>query len=226
MKSKKAADIKIVDKLVSMPIGDLKPYDKNPHTHPPEQLADIEKSILYYGFNVPILINKEKGIIAGHGRYVAAQKLKMKFVPVIFLEHLAAPAAKAFLLAENKAAEGATWDQNLLAEVMQDLHKVNFDLSKTGFNTEELNELLEDLTVDEPTDGPPSRGRAGGTIREPRAGVVIGIGDYVVVIKNETSIHRIKEFNEFMISNPTLKTETDETLENRALDILDDILPA
>lgn len=226
MKNKKAADIKIVDKLVSMPIDDLKPYDKNPHQHPPEQLADIEKSISYYGFNVPILIDKEKGIVAGHGRYVAARKLKMKFVPVIFLEHLDAPATKAFLLAENKAAEGATWDQNLLAEVMQELHGLNFDLSKTGFNTDELNELLETLTVDEPTDGPPSRGRAGGTIREPRKGVVVGIGDYVVVVKNDTSVQRIKEFNDFMLTNPTLKSETDEKIENRVLDILDEILPA
>jgi len=96
------------------PIEKVIPYARNPRTHSPEQVMQIAASIAEFGFVNPILVDTDAGILAGHGRLLGAQKLKLKEVPVIVLDHLTPAQRKAYLLADNKLAELAGWDEDLL----------------------------------------------------------------------------------------------------------------
>src|SRR5437870_12937675 len=92
----------------------LIPYARNPRTHSDAQVAQIAASIAEFGFNNPILVDTKSGIIAGHGRLLAAQKLKLAEVPVIVLDHLSEQQKRAYIIADNKLAENAGWDDDLL----------------------------------------------------------------------------------------------------------------
>ena len=105
-------------------------------------MAQIAASIKEFGFNNPILVDKEKGIIAGHGRVLAARKLGMDKVPTVELSHLTETQRKAYIIADNKLALNAGWDNHLLKLEMQGLDDEKFDLTLTGFNIEELDGLF------------------------------------------------------------------------------------
>src|SRR6266705_2499006 len=96
------------------PLDRLIPYARNPRTHSDTQVAQIAASIAEFGFNNPILVDTGAGIIAGHGRLLAARKLQLKEVPVIVLDHLTDAQKRAFIIADNKLAENAGWDEELL----------------------------------------------------------------------------------------------------------------
>ena len=133
------------------PLERLKPYDRNARTHSQEQVAKIAASITEFGFNSPILVAQDDGIIAGHGRLAAARKLGLADVPVIVLDHLSPAQRRAYVLADNRIAEDAGWDMALLAEEIGDLDAVEFDLDAIGFEKHELDALLADgLLGDEP----------------------------------------------------------------------------
>lgn len=128
------------------PIDRLIPFDRNPKLHPEDQINRIAASIIEFGFNVPILVDSVRGIIAGHGRLRAARRLGFTAVPVIQLIHLSQTQAKAFLLAENKLGETG-WDNDALEDLILELDDDGFDLSLTGFSGFELDGLLgSDLT--------------------------------------------------------------------------------
>lgn len=127
-------------------IKDLIPYASNSRTHSDEQVAQIAASIKEFGFNNPILLDGDKGIIAGHGRLLAARKLSLDKVPTIELEHLTENQRKAYVIADNKLALNADWDMDLLALEMNGLDQEGFDLSLLGFDDNELATILAEET--------------------------------------------------------------------------------
>ena len=124
------------------PIERLIPYARNPRTHSDAQVAQIAASIAAFGFNNPILVDTKAGIIAGHGRLLAARKLQLAEVPVIVLDHLTEAQKRAYILADNQLALNAGWDDTLLAAELAALQLEDFNLDLIGFEDEELARLL------------------------------------------------------------------------------------
>ena len=122
----------------------LVPYAKNARTHSPEQVAQIGASIVEFGFNAPILVDSNAGIIAGHGRLLAARKLGLQEVPVVVLDHLTDTQRRAYIIADNRLAENAGWDEKLLAAELADLEREGLNLTLVGFSDAELEILLAD----------------------------------------------------------------------------------
>lgn len=133
-------------------VDDLIPYVNNSRKHSDEQVAQIASSIKEFGWTNPILIDGTNSIIAGHGRLMAARKLKMEEVPTIELSHLTDTQRKALVIADNKLALNADWDTTLLTIELDELLKDGFALDILGFNADELNALLEPEQVDGLTD--------------------------------------------------------------------------
>src|SRR5882672_9640195 len=104
----------ITQQIEQWPVDRLVPYARNPRTHSDAQVAQIAASIREFGFNNPILVDTQSGIIAGHGRLLAARKLQLEQVPVIVLDHLSEAQKRAYILVDNKLAENAGWDEELL----------------------------------------------------------------------------------------------------------------
>jgi len=123
----------------------LIPYAKNSRTHSEAQVAQIAGSIKEFGFNNPVLIDEDNGIIAGHGRVMAAQKLGLQAVPCIRLAHLSDTQRKAYVIADNRLALNAGWDDQMLTVELQELDSESFDLSLLGFEADELNALLNPI---------------------------------------------------------------------------------
>lgn len=123
------------------PVDKLIPYARNSRTHNDEQIVQIVASIKEFGFTNPILVGADDVIIAGHGRLLAAQRMGLKEVPIIKLPHLSETQRKALVIADNKIALNAGWDEEMLALEMKELGDVDFDLDILGFSDEELKEL-------------------------------------------------------------------------------------
>lgn len=124
------------------PTDRLVPYAKNARTHSPEQVAQIAASIVEFGFVNPILVDTNAGIIAGHGRLLAARKLGLGECPVVVLDHLSETQRRAYIIADNKLAQNAGWDDATLAAELADLEAEGMDLALVGFSDEELRELM------------------------------------------------------------------------------------
>lgn len=120
----------------------LVPYERNARTHSDEQVAQIAMSIQEFGFTNPILVDADDGILAGHGRLLAARDLGMKEVPVVVLDHLTPQQRKAYVLADNKLALNAGWDVDLLASEIELLRTDGFELSLLGWSADELLGLM------------------------------------------------------------------------------------
>jgi DNA modification methylase len=120
----------------------LTPFARNARTHSAAQIAQIAASILEFGFTSPILVDSNSGVIAGHGRLLAARKLGMAEVPVIVLDHLSEIQKRAYIIADNKLALNAGWDEELLAAELADLEQEGLDLALVGFSEDELRDLL------------------------------------------------------------------------------------
>ena len=131
----------LIDKLI--------PYAKNSRTHDDAQVAQIAASIKEFGWTNPILVDGDKGIIAGHGRLMAARKLGMTEVPVIELKDLTPTQKKAYIIADNRLALNAGWDDQLLTIELNELLADKFSLDLLGFNADELNALLNPVQINE-----------------------------------------------------------------------------
>lgn len=129
-------------KIEQLATADLIPYARNTRTHSPKQVAQIAGSIREFGFTNPVLIDAENGIIAGHGRVMAASKLGLTKVPCIRLAHLTETQKRAYIIADNKLALNAGWDEELLGLELADLREADFDLSLIGFDGEEIEHAL------------------------------------------------------------------------------------
>jgi len=141
-------------------IATLIPFAKNSRTHDDAQVAQIAASIREFGFTNPVLIDEANGIIAGHGRVLAARKLKLSEVPCIRLSHLSESQKRAYVIADNKLALNAGWDEVMLKLELADLKALDFDLDLTGFSADEIDALLaekgtEGLTDPDETPEPP-----------------------------------------------------------------------
>jgi DNA modification methylase len=137
--------------ITAKPIDSLIPYANNARKHDENQIKQIASSIKEFGFNNPVLIDKDNGIIAGHGRVLAAQRLGWTEVPTIALEHLTETQKKAFILADNRIAMNSTWDNELLAIELEALNG-EMDLTDLGFEPGEINKLLNGDVIDGLTD--------------------------------------------------------------------------
>jgi len=140
---------KMADHIELKSVKELIPYSKNARTHSENQVAQIANSIIEFGFTNPILIDSNKGIIAGHGRLMAAKKLNLPQVPVVILDHLTEAQKRAYIIADNKLAENAGWDEEILANELNDLKQEDFDLDLIGFEDQELEKLFTNLYEDE-----------------------------------------------------------------------------
>lgn len=126
------------------PVDKLVPYANNARTHTAAQIAKIAASIREFGFTNPVLIDARRGIIAGHGRVLAAQMLAMERVPVIELGHLTAAQRRAYVIADNRLALDAGWDSEMLALELGELRDLDFDLGLTGFDGHQLEAIFDD----------------------------------------------------------------------------------
>lgn len=117
---------------------DLIPYARNSRTHSAEQVAQIAASIREFGWTNPVLIDGENGIIAGHGRVLAAHKLGETRVPTIELSHMSDTQKRAYIIADNKLALNAGWDNDMLALEIDELKEAGYDIGLTGFNIDEI----------------------------------------------------------------------------------------
>lgn len=149
--------------VVQTPIDTLRPAKANARVHSKKQLKQIARSIQRYGFNAPVLIGDDHEIIAGHGRVEAAKLLGLTHVPSICLAHLNEIERRAYLIADNKIALNAGWDQDLLAGEMQVLIDHGFDIADTGFSIAEADILLEEANDAAPV----SKKKAGAEDRIP-----------------------------------------------------------
>ena len=172
-----------VDKLI--------PYAKNARTHSDEQVAQIAGSIKEFGFNNPILVDKDNSVIAGHGRLMAARKLGMDKVPVVELDHLTESQRKAYVLADNRIALNSGWDTSMLSLELQDL-KDDIDLSLLGFDPDELDALLNPV---EETEGLTDEDAVPKLPEEPKTklGDIYILGNHRLMCGDSTSIDAVEK---------------------------------
>ena len=130
-------------------VDTLVPYARNSRTHSEDQVAQIAASIKEFGFTNPVLVDGEGGIIAGHGRVIAARKLSMDTVPCIRLNYLTEDQKRAYVIADNKLALNAGWDDELLRVELDALEEAGFDLGLTGFSDDEIDALNIDPEPEE-----------------------------------------------------------------------------
>ena len=147
-------------KIEQLKVNDLIPFINNSRTHSEEQVGQVAASIREFGFTNPILVDGDNGIIAGHGRLMAARKLGLESVPSIRLTHLSEAQKRAYVIADNKLALNAGWDEELLSLELGELKDIDFDLSLIGFSEDELagllvTELEDGLTDEDAVPEPP-----------------------------------------------------------------------
>lgn len=130
------------DKVKRRKVADLVPYARNARTHSEEQVAQIAASIREWGWTNPVLVDEDDGIIAGHGRILAAQMLGLKYVPCMVAAGWTEAQKRAYVIADNKLALNAGWDLDMLSAEFGALAEANFDLSLTGFGELELADLM------------------------------------------------------------------------------------
>lgn len=140
----------MAERIDMWPVERLQPYAKNARTHSDEQVDQIAASIREFGFTNPILVDSGDGIIAGHGRLMAAKRLGLPSVPVIVLDHLTDAQRRAYILADNKLALNAGWDDALLADELRELEAGGFDMDLIGFSDDELAALMPEVEQLEP----------------------------------------------------------------------------
>ena len=172
--------------ITEVKVEALIPYAKNSRTHDDAQVAQIAASIKEFGWTNPILVDGEKGIIAGHGRLMAARKLGMTQVPVIELKGMTEAQKKAYVIADNKLAMNAGWDNDFLTLELKDLEDEGFDLSLTGFDDKELDALLN---VIEGTEGLTDEDDVPAVPEEPKTklGDVYILGNHRLMCGDSTS---------------------------------------
>lgn len=152
MSMAKDSGLAMAKRIELWPIDRLVPYERNARTHSPEQLAQIKASIQEFGFTNPILVDRQDGVIAGHGRLEAAKDMGLTEVPVVVLDHLTPAQRRAYVIADNKLALNAGWDFSLLQQEVMALNLEDFNLDLLGFDEKELSGLLdpEQLDAEEP----------------------------------------------------------------------------
>ena len=138
--------MKTTTEMQLVPISKLVPYVNNARTHSPEQITKLRSSLREFGFINPVIIDRDYGVIAGHGRIMAAKEEGIKEVPCVFADHLTEAQKKAYIIADNRMAMDAGWDEELLRVEIESLQGMDFDPLLTGFDEKELAALFDDGT--------------------------------------------------------------------------------
>jgi DNA modification methylase len=177
--------------IINKPIDLLIPYAKNARVHDDAQIAQLAGSIKEFGFNNPILIDKDNGIIAGHGRVMAARKLGLIEVPTILLDHLNETQRKAYILADNRIAINSTWDNEMLSLELMDI-KDDVSLAMLGFSVDELDALLNPTQL---TDGLTDEDAVPEVPEEPttKLGDIYQLGNHRLMCGDSTSIDAVEK---------------------------------
>jgi site-specific DNA-methyltransferase (adenine-specific) len=216
MKRKKMRRYENVD------IEKLKPYENNARTHSEEQVEKIANSIEEFGFINPVLIDGEYGIIAGHGRVLGAKKLGMTEVPCLFVEDLTEVQKKAYILADNRLALDAGWDDDILRRELAFLDEMDFDITLTGFDADEFNFEQEDIDFKEDDYEPE-------VPVEPKSkrGQIYQLGDHRLMVGDSTDINDVRklmngERAELLFTDPpynvAIENSQGMTIENDNMD--------
>lgn len=191
--------------------AELLPYARNARTHSDAQVSQLAASIKEFGFNNPVAIDADGMILCGHGRVMAAQKLHLTEVPTVCLSHLSPTQVKAYILADNKLALNAGWDNDLLKVELEDLKDSDFDLNLTGFSDDELKDIL----VEDPTevqednfDGEPPE------VAKSQPGDIWTMGEHRLMCGDSTSENDVKslmqgEKADLVFTDPPYKLETE-----------------
>ena len=175
-------------------VSDLIPYANNSRTHSDEQVLQIASSIKEFGFINPVIVDGENGIIAGHGRVMAAKKLGLMDVPCVDASHLSEAQKKAYIIADNKLALNAGWDDDILRIELDMLTELDFDLSLTGFSDEELQAICQVEEI-----APEYEDDADGEIIEPppepktKEGDIWILGKHRLMCGDSTSIDAVEK---------------------------------
>ena len=135
--------MKTTTEMQLVPISKLVPYVNNARTHSPEQITKLRSSLREFGFINPVIIDRDYGVIAGHGRIMAAKEEGIKEVPCVFADHLTEAQKKAYIIADNRMAMDAGWDEELLRVEIESLQGMDFDPLLTGFDEKELAALFD-----------------------------------------------------------------------------------
>jgi DNA modification methylase len=202
----------------AVPLASLIPYARNARTHSDAQIAQIAASIREFGWTNPVLVDGQNGVIAGHGRLLAARKLGLTEVPTIELSHLTPAQKRAYILADNRLALSAGWDEDMLRIELGDLHMEGFDLALTGFDPGEIATFLIDRTqgLTDPDDVPelPANpaSRTGDVWRMGRHRLVCGDSTVPKVVDIALSCVR----PHLMATDPPYGVEYDPAWRNRA----------
>jgi DNA modification methylase len=202
-------------------VSALIPYAKNSRTHDDAQVAQIAASIKEFGWTNPILIDGDKGIIAGHGRLMAARKLGMTEVPVIELKDLTPTQKKAYIIADNRLALNAGWDDQMLTIELNELLEDKFSLDLLGFNADELNALLNPIEV---TEGLTDEDEVPEPPLEPitKLGDVWILGNHRLMCGDSTSIDAVDKLMggqspNVMVTDPPYGINLDQSWRDKAL---------
>ena len=177
--------------IVYKKVNELIPYINNSRTHSEEQVNQIVASINEFGFTNPLLIDEKDNIIAGHGRLLASKKLKMEEVPCIVLSGLTEAQKKAYIIADNKMALNAGWDDELLKVELENLKELDFDLELTGFNVDELDDMFQteeeqEIVEDDFDIEPPEEPKA-------KLGDIYQLGNHRLMCGDSTKIEDVEK---------------------------------
>lgn len=185
-------------------VSDLLPYARNARTHSDAQVSQLAASIKEFGFNNPVAVDGDGMILCGHGRVMAAQKLGMTEIPTVCLSHLSPTQVKAYILADNKLALNAGWDNDMLKVELEDLKDSDFDLNLTGFSDDELKDILveDPIEVQEDNfDGEPPE------VAKSQLGNIWTMGEHRLMCGDSTSENDVKclmqgELADLLITDP------------------------
>ena len=182
--------LNVAQNIIQQPVAALLPYARNSRTHSDEQVAQIAASIQEFGFTNPVLVDGDNGIVAGHGRVMAAQQLGLHHVPTINVGWMSDTQRRAYIIADNKLALNAGWDDEVLSLEMSELGELGFNLDLLGFNEDEMDGLL----ADEPSAGLTDDDAVPGVPIEPvtRLGDVWLLGKHRVMCGDSTSIDAVE----------------------------------
>jgi len=209
-------------KIENIALDALIPYARNSRTHSDAQVAQVAASIVEFGFTNPVLIDGQGGIIAGHGRVMAARKLALAKVPCIRLGHLSEAQKRAYVIADNKLAANAGWDEQMLALEFKDLQDMGFDLDLTGFDDKDINAMIASLaaTPEGNTDADATPAVQAEVIS--KLGDIWTLGKHRVMCGDSTSAEQVNKLlgggmPHLMVTDPPYGVEYDATWRKDAM---------